>query len=538
MTRMPGRRSKKVRVLRPDEAAALIPDGAVITVSSSSGLGCPEATLEAIGDRFRATGSPKNITSVHPIAAGDLFGIKGIDHLAQVGLLVRVIAGSYPSGASKMEPPAIRTMIDADAVEAWNLPSGVIFQMHRAGATHQPGVLTKVGVDTFIDPRRQGGAMNTVTPADLVSVECFRGEEWLFYPALVPDVAIIRATTADEHGNLSTEHEGSPLGVLEQALAAHNNGGIVVAQVKRLVRAGSIQPQHVRVPGILVDAVVVSPDQLQTTSTSYDPALSGEIAVPDGDIAPLPWGLEKVLARRAAMELRTGWIVNLGFGLCSGVPRILLEEGCGDAVTWVIEQGAVGGFPLTGLAFGCAHNPDAIMASSDQFTLLQGGGIDAACLSFMEVDRHGNVNVSLLSGRSHVSAGVGGFADISSASPRLVFVGHFTAGSKQIEARDGVLDITEDGRVPKFVDEVAQVTFSGRRAMENGQQVLFVTERCVIELRPDGLTVVEVAPGIDLQRDVLDRAAIPLLVATDLRTMEPALFDDALFGLDLDRSKS
>jgi propionate CoA-transferase len=534
----PLRDGKHACILSSDEAALLVPDNAVVTVSSSSGLGCPDLVLAAIGRRFAAVGHPRDITSVHPIAAGDMYGIRGIDHLAQPGLLRKVIAGSYPSGPSAMEPPLIRQMIDAGQIQAWNLPSGVMFQMHRAAATRQPAVLTKVGLDTFVDPRREGGAMNAVTDRTLVTVEQLQGQEWLSYPPLAPDVAIVRATTADEHGNLSSEHEGSPLGALDQALAAHNNGGIVIAQVKRIVKSGTIRPQHVRIPGAIVDVVVVAPDQMQTTEIAYDPALSGEIVVPDGAIGPLPWGLEKVLARRAAAELRQGWIVNLGFGVCSGVPRVLLEEGCGDDVTWAIEQGAVGGFPLTGSAFGCAQNPDAILQSADQFSLLQGGGLDAACLSFMEVDRFGNVNVSLLPGRSHVSAGIGGFADISSATRRLIFVGHFNAGRKDIRAENGSLSIVKDGTIPKFVPNVAQVSFSGRRAIASGQHVTFITERCVLELREAGLTVVEIAPGVDLNRDVLECAAIPLAVAPDLRVSDAKVFAEPTFGLKLDRSRT
>jgi acyl CoA:acetate/3-ketoacid CoA transferase len=433
-----------------------------------------------------------------------------------------------------MEPPAIRTMIEADEIEAWNLPSGSIFQMHRAGAALQPGVFSKVGLDTFIDPRREGGALNDVTPRDFVRVEEFDGQEWLFYPAVKPTVAIIRATTADEHGNLSTEHEGSPLGALDQAYATHNNGGLVIAQVKRIVKAEAIPPQNVRVPGIVVDVVVVAPEQQQTTQTLYDAALSGEIVVPNHGIEALEWGLEKVIARRAASELRCGWAVNLGFGLSSAIPRVLLEEHCEESVTWVIEQGPIGGFPLHGFAFGCAHNAEAILQSPDQFTLLQGGGVDAACLSFMEVDQYGNVNVSLLPSKPHVSAGVGGFADITAAAPRIIFSGYFNAGRRSIEVGQGRLEITEDGSIPKFVPDVAQVTFSGRRAIETGQRVLFVTERCVIELRREGLTVTEVAPGVDLKRHILDVAAIDLRVADDVKMMDARLFSDSPLALELE----
>lgn len=528
----PPRTSKRTRVLEPAEAVELIPSDAVVTVSSSSALGCPDVVLQALGERFARTGQPRNLTTVHPIAAGDMYGVKGIDHIAAPGLLSRVIAGSYPSGPSTMEPPLIWQRIADDTIEAWNLPSGVIFQQHRAGATGQPGVFTTVGLGSFIDPRNEGGALTPSTPADYVRTAEIDGSEYLHFPPIVPDVAILRATTADEHGNLTYEHEGSPLGALDQAYAAHNNGGLVIAQVKRVVKAGTIPPQHVRVPGILVDAVVLAPDQWQTTQTPYDPAISGEIFAPEAAIDPLDFGLEKVIARRAAQELRPGWIVNLGFGISAGVPRVLAEEGRAESVTWAIEQGPVGGFPLTGFAFGCALNPDAIMQSVDQFTLLQGGGIDAAVLSFLEIDAEGNVNVSYLPSRLHVTAGVGGFADIVNGSPRLIFAGYFTAGRKQIEIEHGGLRIVKDGEVAKLTERVSRITFSGRQALARGKRVTYVTERCVMELRDGGVTVTEVAPGIDLQCDVLDRAAFPLAVADELRPMDPALFEVLPFHLD------
>jgi propionate CoA-transferase len=532
MTRSP-RTGKTTPVLTLAEAAELIPSDATVTVSSSSALGCPDAMLRAIGERFEATGEPQNITSVHPIAAGDMYGVKGIDHIARKGLLSRVIAGSYPSGPSSMEPPLIWQRIIGDDIDAWNLPSGVLFQMHRAGATGQPGVMTTVGLGTFIDPRNEGGAITPSTPNDLVRVTTIDDVEYLHFPPIKPDVAIIRATTADEHGNLTYEHEGSPLGALDQAYAAHNNGGVVIAQVKRIVKAGTIPPQHVRVPGILVDAIVLAPDQTQTTQTQYDPAISGEIFAPEGHVDALDFGLEKVIARRAAQELQTGWIVNLGFGISAGVPRILAEEGCADDVTWAIEQGPVGGFPLTGFAFGCALNPDAIMQSADQFTLLQGGGIDAALLSFLEIDADGNVNVSYLPSRPHVTAGVGGFADIVNGAPKLVFAGYFTAGKKDIGLSAEGLCIRQDGNVAKLTENVARISFSGKQALAQGKQVTYVTERAVMELRAEGVTVVEIAPGVDLQKDVLDQAAFPLLVADDLRVMDRALFEDAPLGLTL-----
>lgn len=527
---------RKVAVISATEAGALIPDGAVVTVSSSSGLGCPDGVLRGIGERFATTGSPHGLTTIHPIAAGDMSGIKGIDHLVRDGLLRRVIAGSYPSGPSSQQPPRIWQAIERDEVEAYNLPSGVLFQMHRAGAAGQPGVFTHVGLDTFVDPRHQGGRMNQRTAEDLVRVEQLDGSEWLFYPAVRPDVAVIRASTADEWGNLTYEDEGSSLGALDQAYAAHNNRGVVIAQVRRVAEGGSLHPQDVRVPGILVDAVVVDPDQLQTTQTRHDPALSGEIRRPLGTLEPTPWSLEKVIARRAAHEIEPGDIVNLGFGISALVPRILVEEGLQDEVTWVIEQGAVGGVPLTGFAFGCAMNPHALLPSVDQFTLLQGGGFDRAMLSFLEIDEEGNVNVHVLPHRRHVTAGVGGFADIISRARALVFSGNFTAGRRDILVEDGRLVIRSDGAVPKLVRRVSEVTFSGRRALRQGQSVRYVTERCVLELRPRGLTVVEVAPGVDLQRDVLERAEFELQVADDVAPMDARLFEPAAFGLTLNQT--
>ena len=518
-------------VLTARQAADLIADGDVISVSSSSGLGCPDAVLAGIGERFAETAEPRDLTTLHPIAAGDMSGIEGIDHVARPGLLRRVVAGSYPSGPSRAEPPRIWRMIENGDVEAYNFPSGVMYQLHRAAASRQPGVFTKVGLGSFVDPRVTGGRMNDVTPDGLVRIEELDGDEWLYFPSIVPDVALVRATTADEHGNLTIEEEASPLGALDLAYAAHNRGGIVIAQVKRLAEGGSLSPQQVRIPGILVDAVVVAPDQMQTTRTYYDPAISGQLRRPLAALDPVPFSLEKVIARRAAYELRAGDVVNLGFGLSALVPHVLLEEDLAEAVSWVIEQGAVGGVPLLDFKFGVAQNPDAIMSSADQFTLLQGGGFDRALLSFLEIDRTGSVNVHHLPGCRHVTAGVGGFADIVSAAPEIVFIGSLTAGRRDIAVEDGALDIRTDGPHTKFVDTVASPTFSGLQALARGQKVTYLTERAVLELRSDGLTVTEIAPGVDLERDVLARCGFPLLVSDELKTMPAEIFQPHRIGL-------
>ena len=521
--------------ITPDQAAALIPDGAVVSVSSSSGLGCPDLMLKAIGERFEASGHPRDLTTLHPIAAGDMSGIKGVDHIAKKGLLKKIIGGSYPSGPSSTEPPLIWQMIGNEEVAAYNVPSGIMFDMHREAAAKRPGVMTKVGLDTFVDPERQGCAMNARAAAEpLVKRVSFEGEDWLFFPVIKPEVAIIRATTADERGNLTYEHEGAYLGGLDQALAARNNGGIVIAQVKRITKDGSLRPHDVRVPGMLVDYIVVDPEQKQTTQTAYDPAISGEIMRPLDSFRVPEFNIQKVIARRVAQELEAGSAVNLGFGISANVPRILLEEGLHGEVTWVIEQGAVGGVPLLDFAFGCASNADAFMPSPYQFTYFQGAGFDASLLSFLEIDRSGSVNVSKLSFRPHVTAGAGGFVDITARAKKIVFSGMFNAGAK-LGITGGKLVIDKEGKLKKLVNEVEHVTFSGRRGVEQGQDITYVTERCVMKLTPQGIVLTEIAPGVELQAHILDQSEFPLVVSDKLKQMDSALFAEAPVGLKLPR---
>lgn len=516
-----------------EAAASLIPDEAVVSVSSSSGLGCPDRMLQAIGARFEATGHPKNLTTLHPIAAGDMSGIKGVDHIARKGLLAKIIAGSYPSGPSSSEPPLIWRMVTGNEIPAYNIPSGILFDLHREAAAKRPGVITKVGLETFVDPAREGCAMNALAAVEpVVEKISFAGEEWLYFKAIAPQVAIIRATTADEHGNLTYEHEGATLGGLDQALAARNNSGIVIAQVKRIAEAGSLKPHDVRIPGTLVDYIVVDPEQKQTTQTLYDPAISGEIFRPLDSFRLPEFNIQKVIARRVAQELSAGSAVNLGFGISANVPRILLEEGLHGAVTWVIEQGAVGGVPLLDFAFGCASNADAFVPSPYQFTYFQGAGFDASLLSFLEIGRDGSVNVSKLSFRPHVTAGCGGFVDITARARKIVFSGMFNAGAK-LSVADGRLVIEKEGRLKKLVNEVEHVTFSGRRAVEQGQDITYVTERCVMKLTPDGVVLTEIAPGVDLKTHILDQSEFDLIVSPDLKTMDAALFAAAPIGLTL-----
>ena len=512
------------------DAVAQIPDGAVVTVSSSSALGCPDLVLAAIGARFVQEGHPRDLTTIHPIAAGDMYGVKGVDHIAKDGLLTRILGGSYPSGPSSKPMPDIWKMIVENRVAAYNVPSGILFDMNRDAAANRPGVLTKVGLETFVDPIREGCAMNAAGAASpIVSRVEFGGDTWLHFPNIIPNVAIIRATTADEHGNLTYEHEGAYLGGLEQAICVRNHGGLVIAQVSRMTKRGSLRPHDVRVPGHLVDLVVIDPDQKQTCETGYDPAISGQVMRPWDSFALAEHGVEKIIARRAAMELRPGMTANLGFGISAMVPRILLEEGHPEAVTWAIEQGAVGGMPLTGFAFGCASNADAFVPSPQQFIYFQGGGFDVSFLSFLEVDAEGNVNVSKLGKKPYLTAGCGGFVDITAGAKKIVFSGWFEAGA-QIELTPSGINVAAPGKFTKMVEAVEHVTFSGKRARQLGQEVLYITERCVIRLGDSGLIATEIMPGIDAARDIVAASGGRVQIAPDAITLPLSLLADAPMG--------
>ncbi|MEP6827184.1 MAG: CoA-transferase, partial [Aestuariivirga sp.] len=342
-------------------------------------------------------------------------------------------------------------------------------------------------------------------------------------------VIIIRASISDKRGNLSFENEGAYLGAMELALAAHNNGGIVIAQVRRIVENETIPMHHVRVPGILIDYIVEAPDQWQTTQTPYDPAISGELRKPLTDFAFMEFGVGKVIARRVARELKRGWAVNLGFGVSANVPRILLEEGEHGACTWVIEQGAVGGIPLLDFQFGCSSNAEAIVASPHQFTYFQAGGFDCALLSFLQIDQQGSVNVHKLGARPHVTAGAGGFVDITARARKIVYSGFFNAGAK-MEIKDGKLVIEKEGKIKKLVKACEQVTFSGRRGVTQGQDVTYITERGVMELTPDGIVVTEIAPGVSLQENIIEQSEFPLIISPRLKIMDAKYFRDEKMG--------
>jgi len=518
------------KVLPAEEAVQLIKTGDTVSVCGISGGVTPEKVLAALGRRFLATGSPRDLTIVFPVAVGDAYEIQGLDHLAHEAMIKRLIGGSYTVSRSSEQPPKIYKMIMQNKVEAYNFPMGVLMHLHREIAAKRPGVITEVGLGTFVDPRIEGGRMNETTKADLVEVFKMHGRDYLFFPTFPINVALIRGTTADEDGNITLEHEYTASTVLVLAMAAHNCAGKVIAQVKRVAARGTRHPQMVKVPGILVDAIVVDEQQKQTTGIVYDPGASGEIRSPLQGIG-LPFNLEKILVRRALMELKSGYVVNLGFGVSALIPQVAWEEGVFDKITFTTEHGCIGGMPFSGIQFGGSLNPQALLDSPAQFDFIDGGGPDAVCLAFAEVDREGHVNVTKLQQMPHVLAGAGGFINLIQNAKEIVFCGMMTAGGIKVDIAEGRLRVVQDGQFKKFVPRVQQITFNGQLASSKGQKVLYVTERGIFRLHPDGLLLTEVAPGVNIEKDIAGQMGFKLQVAPDLKEMEPKLFRPEPMGL-------
>jgi propionate CoA-transferase len=514
----------KNKIVSADEAIAIMRDGDTVCVSGFVGIGTPDELILALERRFLKEDHPSGITLVFAAAPGDAKE-RGLNRLAHKQLLKRVVGGHW-SLVPKLSELALN-----NEIEAYNLPLGCISELYREIAAHRPGIISKVGLRTFVDPRNGGGKINDVTTADLVELMQIDGEEWLRYKAFPINVALIRGTTCDPNGNITMEREALTLDNLAAAMAAKNSRGFVIAQVERIAAADSLNPREVQVPGILVDCVVLAEakNHLQTYGTPYNHAFSGRQRVPLDRIEPMALDERKIIARRCAFELPLGGVVNLGIGMPEGVAAVAAEERILKYLTLTAEPGIVGGIPQGGLDFGAALNPEAVIAQNQQFDFYDGGGLDLACLGMAQADANGNVNVSRF-GRK--LAGAGGFINISPNAKKLLFAGPFPVGNLKIElSQEGSLVIASEGRSRKFIGQVEQITFSGTYAAETGQPVFYVTERCVFQRTARGVELVEVAPGIDIERDILRHMSFKPIVGTPT-PMNPLIFKPEPMGLE------
>ncbi|ROR73158.1 acyl CoA:acetate/3-ketoacid CoA transferase [Bogoriella caseilytica] len=511
--RPPGRWGPKP-VVSPAEVAAQLPDDATVLVGGSGGgLQEPGALLEAVSERFRAENAPRRLTLWHCSGVGDREET-GMNLLAHEGLVKRVVGGHWGMG------PKMAALAEQERIEAYNLPQGVISQLLREVGGRRPGLVTTTGLGTFVDPRLEGGRLNAVTTEDLVEVVELGGSEHLFYRAPRFDVALLRATAADEYGNLSFHEEAALLEAFSVAQAVQACGGKVHVQVKYLVEAHSLHPHRVKVPGSLVDTISVVPEQPQTARQYFQPGFTGQSRVPITSLPVLPSGPRRIVAERAVEEIAPGSVVNLGVGMPDGIAQVAAERGMLRDLAFAVEQGHIGGSPAGGVEFGAVYNATSSIDAGYQFDYFDGGGLDIAFLGMAEVDRFGNVNASRPRG---TISGAGGFINISQGTRRVVFCGAFTAVGASFDVGDGVLAVRSEGRIRKFVRDVIQITFSAERARQLGQEVLYITERAVFRLGEDGLELIEVAPGIDVHAEVLDLMDFTPQVA------DPALMDPRFF---------
>lgn len=507
---------RKVKVLSPLEAATLVTSGATVATGGFVGCTHPETLTSALEERFIKEGLPRDLTLVYAAGQGD-GKTKGLNHFGHEGMLKRVVGGHWNLA------PAMGRLALENKIEAYNFPQGVISHLFREIAAGNPGRLTHIGLETFVDPRKDGGKLNAKTTEDLVELMRIDGREWLLYKAFPIHFGLLRGTSCDSFGNISFENEVITAEALSIAQAVKSCGGKVIVEIERFAEDYSRDPQRIKIPGIYVDAVIVSDKahHMQTYAEVFNPDYVRQGDIQKLNLPRMEDGPRRYISKRAFQEIKSGAIVNLGIGLPEGIAQIAKEEGRLDEMTMTVESGPIGGVPASGLSFGASSFPQAVIDQPYMFDFYDGGGLDVAFLGLAECDGEGNVNVSKFKGRV---AGVGGFMNITQTARKVIFAGTFTAGGLEIVFRDGMLKIEQEGKINKFVDRVEHVTFSGNYAREKNQTVMYITERAVFELTADGLKLIEIAPGIDVERDILSHMAFRPEISDALRIMPSSVF--------------